>query len=529
MVRRLLKTAPTLSSPLHCIRPRPSGSCPLPEGEKTDVEMGENRQTSSASSEEMSERKNDSPMPEKASAPPGSPSSVPSSRSSGPSPLPEENKTFRKMEERRLVNTAVSKGLPSVLRHSPSPQAVPALPKAERVGVRQAIRSVFCGNKPKPASFTQVTPSALHGTISKAPAHIASSGTQPESARSPQAPFFSRRGVHPIAPATVKGEHTKTAREQSRTLRPSAVAQRIASGPSALGLKVNVNTRRHVSINVVSKDRTSDGQHAQRIQTVHTLSKSLPVCPTRAMSNVTPRELDLNDRLMMSLIRYRGRTYQSRGRQSLLGLILLWRENIQKNVRISCRNSSIEFKSLDLGLSVRHRLNLPVHPPNAPDRADIFSAQGSQVEHETEVMPSSGLLDTVAALVRARLAARSARDEFDLQYPRGPHDRLLEPEERHDHAVNKLSAANVRGSPLPETTLSLPETPPAALSQVPIPCPGSNGHKPRFDEGETDWEFPSLIKLVARMEMRLPCSRAVCSLPERVFRAITGPCSSPWI
>lgn len=55
------------------------------------------------------------------------------------------------------------------------------------------------------------------------------------------------------------------------------------------------------------------------------------------------------------------------------------------------------------------------------------------------------------------------------------------------------------------------------------------GISPGSMKEKTDWEFQSLIKLVARMEMRLPCSRAVCSLPERVFRAITGPCSSPWI
>jgi hypothetical protein len=134
--------------------------------------------------------------------------------------------------------------------------------------------------------------------------------------------------------------------------------------------------------------------------------------------------------------------------------------------------------------------------------------------------PEPQFLDTVAALIRARIAARSACDEFIPQAPKVQPDKPVVVGERHPYnVINGFNAMSTqtRGSPLPEATLSLPETPPAALSQVPIPCPGFNGHKPRFDEGEKRLGVSVVNKAgSAGMEMGLPCSKAVCSLPELV-------------
>jgi hypothetical protein len=149
----MIEIAPTLSNPLLCIRLHPSGSFPLPEGDEPRF----------------------------------------------------------KMEERQLNDTAVSKSKTSITRCSPSPQAVPTLPKAENVGLIQAARSVPCGNKSKPAGFTQVIPSVPCGTR---PMVAVSNGDKPKPASFTQAPSLSRRRVDPIVPADVKGEHTETAREQ---------------------------------------------------------------------------------------------------------------------------------------------------------------------------------------------------------------------------------------------------------------------------------------------------------------------------
>jgi hypothetical protein len=71
-----------------------------------------------------------------------------------------------------------------------------------------------------------------------------------------------------------------------------------------------------------------------------------------------------------------------------------------------------------------------------------------------------------------------------------------------------------RGSPLPETAHSLPESPPATLSQVFLLCLGFNGHKPSPDEGNRRLAVIVINKACnASMGLRLPCSKAVCSLP----------------
>jgi hypothetical protein len=129
------------------------------------------------------------------------------------------------------------------------------------------------------------------------------------------------------------------------------------------------------------------------------------------------------------------------------------------------------------------------HPPDVPHKADIFIAHTPQDGFKTAVMqsPEPRFLDTVMALIRAWIAARSTCDEFVPQAPKVPPDKPVVVGKRHPYdVVNGFNTTNTqtRGSPLPEATLSLPETPPAALSQVPIPCSGFNGHKPRFDEGE---------------------------------------------
>jgi hypothetical protein len=112
--------------------------------------------------------------------------------------------------------------------------------------------------------------------------------------------------------------------------------------------------------------------------------------------------------------------------------------------------------------------------------------------------PEPQLIDSLAALIRARLAGRSASEEFRLQVPKvpsdelvlgegelcpqvpkGPPDRTSKAEERHCYnVVNKTTGTSTSYSPLAEAALSLPETPPAFLSQVLLPRPGFNGHKP---------------------------------------------------
>jgi hypothetical protein len=179
---------------------------------------------------------------------------------SGPSPLPEGDKTSFKTEERQLHKTAVSKNMTSVARHSPSPWAAPALPKAERVGVKQAARSILSGNQPEPA-------------------------------RSPQNLSFTHHGVKPIAPVVVKGEYMKTAHEQSHAPRPNAVPRRIASGPPTLGLKVMADTRWCSATNIISKSLMRSSQHSPEAQTAPMLSKLLPSRPLRAISCPVPMRI----------------------------------------------------------------------------------------------------------------------------------------------------------------------------------------------------------------------------------------------
>ena len=67
--------------------------------------------------------------------------------------------------------------------------------------------------------------------------------------------------------------------------------------------------------------------------------------------------------------------------------------------------------------------------------------------------------DSVAALVRARLAARSACDEFDLWLPKYPPNELLGMDKRHSSdVVNKTNRTSTNHSPSSTGALSLPKT-----------------------------------------------------------------------
>jgi hypothetical protein len=175
-------------------------------------------------------------------------------------------------------------------------------------------------------------------------------------------------------------------------------------------------------------------------------------------------------------------------------------EGIASDIFSSCSNSSNVPRNASLPVVVPLLLQTsepiapswaqsshPLHLPDAPCKADTSSTQKPQIGLETAILqsPEPWLLDTVAALVRARLATRSVGDEFVLQAPKGPPDKSGIVEERHAYdVINGFNITAARGSPSPEAARSLPESPPAALSQVSIPCLGFNGHKPAFGKGE---------------------------------------------
>jgi hypothetical protein len=96
----------------------------------------------------------------------------------------------------------------------------------------------------------------------------------------------------------------------------------------------------------------------------------------------------------------------------------------------------------------------------------------------------SQLFDNIAMLVRERLAAQSVCDEFIPQAL----DRSLDKptgmgEQCPYDIVNKTALTGASHSPCSRVAPSPPKSTPATLSQVPVPHPQFNGHKPSI-EGE---------------------------------------------
>jgi hypothetical protein len=117
-------------------------------------------------------------------------------------------------------------------------------------------------------------------------------------------------------------------------------------------------------------------------------------------------------------------------------------------------------------------------------------------------------------LIRARLAARSTCDEFTPQAPKGPPNKPIAVDKQCPYGViNGFSTTGAQGSPSPETAHSLPESPPDALSQVSLPCPGCNGHKPSVDEGEKQLAVAVSEVSSAGIDTCIPLAKAVLSLP----------------
>jgi hypothetical protein len=492
----MLKTAPTLSSPLPCIRPRPSGSSPLPKGDKTKF----------------------------------------------------------KTEERWLVDTAISKITTSIFKHLPSLQAVPALAKAKCVGVTQAARSILCGNKSEPAGFKQVIASVPQGTR---PMAAVSSGNRPEFAHSPQALTLTCRGVKTFEPADVKGEHTETAQEQSHAHRPGVAFSQCCLCPSSTSKEADT-AKRHVSISVVSKNTSSKGQHSPGAKTALMLSKPLPARLMRAVSCPTPTRIGPRQQVN-NVVKKESRTdlpasRNAVNRQSPLpkagersrecskptpGLVGRAQESespgkvpvegITSDIFSSCSNSPNVPQNASLPVVVPllpqtsepvapswAQLFHPLHLLDAPCKVYTSNTQRPQIGLETAILqpPEPRLLDTVAVLVQARLATCSVCDEFVPQAPKGPPDKSGVVEERHAYdVINGFNITAARGSPSPEAVRSLPESLPAALSQVSIPCPGFNGHKPVFGKGEKQMAI-AIINKADSMSMGLhsPLVKAVLSL-----------------
>ena len=149
-------------------------------------------------------------------------------------------------------------------------------------------------------------------------------------------------------------------------------------------------------------------------------------------------------------------------------------------------------------------------------KVDTSSVQRSPAGLETALMqpPEPRLLDTIAGLIRARLAARSACDEFTPQAPKGPPNKPIAVDERCPYGVvNGFSTTGARGSPSPETAHLLPESPPDALSQLSLPCPGCNGHKPSIDEGEKRLAVAVSEVGSVGIDTCVPLANAVLSLP----------------
>jgi hypothetical protein len=224
------------------------------------------------------------------------------------------------------------------------------------------------------------------------------------------------------------------------------------------------------------------------------------------------------------------------------------------------------------------------HPPDTlqesevvskrPDTGCLNSPQAG-LKAAIRQPPESRLIDTVAALTRARLARRAASEEFCLRLPRHPPDGHLAGSERlclrvpevpsnepvagerefrprvqevppeesilekrefrpqipkdlpnesvagegvfrprvakylpdgflgtdkqcSRNIVNKTTGTSTSYSPLAKAALSLPETPPAFLSQVLVPHPEFNGHKPiLLIEGER-WLKTSVVNKINR-------------------------------
>jgi hypothetical protein len=146
----------------------------------------------------------------------------------------------------------------------------------------------------------------------------------------------------------------------------------------------------------------------------------------------------------------------------------------------------------------------PTHRPEAPYKAEVFSARRPQVGHKTAVLQSPGLLDTVVVLVRAHLAARSACDKFGLQDPKGPPDKpLVMGEEQYSYdIINKINIMGTMYSLFVKAVLSLLGSAPVAPSQAPAPSPGFNRHKPSSlleGEGQLDKAVVSKINKASAM------------------------------
>jgi hypothetical protein len=225
----------------------------------------------------------------------------------------------------------------------------PALPKAKHASVTQAARSVLAGIS-RTCRFHAGYPFILHGMETKAASTTVPNGDRPEPALFATGSFLTCRGVKPIAPAVVKGEYTETARGAVPCTSSQRSSPTHAGGPPVFELEGHGCCETTSSTYMSSVRILRSGQHSPASPDSPHAVKTFALLVQRGpfpFPAPFQRELDLNDRLIMSSIRIREQTYLFCERLSLDSPFFPRRENVQKNIHSLFQSSLMELRSLN--------------------------------------------------------------------------------------------------------------------------------------------------------------------------------------
>ena len=384
----------------------------------------------------------------------------------GPSLSLEEGETVPKREERQLVSAAVSKTNTSVTRCSPVFYAVPMLPKPKSTSIKQPGTPVPGGSTPRPTRLPLATDPLTQ--------HV----------------------VKPIRPVVRDKISMETVREQSWVPYPNAASHSCISSFPSFSLKTDVS-KWLVPVNTVHKKQRRVTSHSPGLQTVPVPLDTPPTRPMWAIPCIPPvwveprrwiesivNKIDLiSDEY--SLVAYEATLRQpcpirtmegskecSQG-PSMLHVTAPTDGSAEKEVFSGHANSSTDAHGLPSLLTApmpnlepivtswAQQLN-SIHSSDTLFEEDIMSecsAMGylslSQARLKAAIKqpPEPWLIDNIAALTCAHLAAPSTSDEFTPWLSRHSPDRLSAVEQWHSCSViSEIDRMSDKYSPVSHET-----------------------------------------------------------------------------